>query len=118
MQHRTASLAVRAISFARHAIASTCKTNGTSIKNLEVVPGIGACLTKEFAQISLGAGKHENPREERSERFRHRIMRKAAYLNEKLGSPACTGCGRCSSACTANIADPVNVINKIMEEAE
>jgi ferredoxin len=42
-------------------------------------------------------------------------MRKGAYLNEKLGSPACTGCGRCSNACTADIADPVRVINAIME---
>jgi ferredoxin len=42
-------------------------------------------------------------------------MRKAAYLNDKLGGPACTGCGRCSAACTADIADPVRVINAIME---
>jgi len=75
-----------------------------------------ACLTKEFAEISMGEGKSENFREERGARFRHRIMRKAAYQNEKLGSPACVGCGRCSNACTADIADPVNVINKIMEE--
>ncbi|MBF0207838.1 MAG: 4Fe-4S dicluster domain-containing protein [Oligoflexia bacterium] len=73
------------------------------------------CLTEDFACISLGAGAVENFREHRGERFRHRIMRKAAYLNEKLGGPACVGCGRCSSACTPNIADPVNVINKLME---
>ncbi|MBF0548025.1 MAG: 4Fe-4S dicluster domain-containing protein [Candidatus Riflebacteria bacterium] len=75
-----------------------------------------ACLTKEFAEISMGEGKSENFREERGARFRHRIMRKAAYQTEKLGSPACVGCGRCSNACTADIADPVNVINRIMEE--
>lgn len=74
-----------------------------------------ACLTEDFAKISLGAGASENPRDERAERFRHRIMRKAAYLNEKLGGPACVGCGRCSSACTADIADPVAVIGRIME---
>ena len=73
-----------------------------------------ACLTEEFATISLGAGGTENFREERGERFRHRFMRKAAYLNAKLGGPACVGCGRCSAACTADIADPVHVINKIM----
>jgi formate hydrogenlyase subunit 6/NADH:ubiquinone oxidoreductase subunit I len=76
-----------------------------------------SCLTEDFAKISLGAGATENFREERSERFRHRFMRKAAYLNEKLGGPACVGCGRCSSACTADIADPTNVINKIPEAA-
>ncbi len=74
-----------------------------------------ACLTTQFAEVSLGAGATENFREERGERFRHRIMRKAAYLNEKLGGPACVGCGRCSSSCTSDIADPVNVINEIME---
>jgi sulfhydrogenase subunit beta (sulfur reductase) len=73
-----------------------------------------ACLTEDFAAISLGAGGVENFREERGERFRHRFMRKAAYLNAKLGGPACVGCGRCSAACTADIADPVHVINKIM----
>jgi sulfhydrogenase subunit beta (sulfur reductase) len=74
-----------------------------------------ACLTEEFAKISLGAGAEENFREKRGDRFRHRIMRKAAYLNEKLGSPACVGCGRCSVSCTSDIADPVEVINKVME---
>ena len=74
-----------------------------------------ACLTEDFAKISLGAGATENFRESRGERFRHRFMRKAAYLNEKLGGPACVGCGRCSAACTADIADPTAVINNIPE---
>lgn len=74
-----------------------------------------ACLTEEFSKISLGAGAEENFREKRGDRFRHRIMRKAAYLNEKLGSPACVGCGRCSVSCTSDIADPVEVIKKVME---
>jgi formate hydrogenlyase subunit 6/NADH:ubiquinone oxidoreductase subunit I len=88
--------------------------------NLDQVSGArtrywDACLTEDFAKVSLGGGATENFREERAERFRHRIMRKASYLNEKLGGPACVGCGRCSAACTSDIADPVNVINKIME---
>ncbi len=74
-----------------------------------------ACLTREFAAISMPGGLKENFREHHQSRFRHRFMRKGAYLNEKLGSPACTGCGRCSIACTADIADPVRVINTIME---
>lgn len=88
--------------------------------NLNQVSGMrnrywDSCLTEDFAKCSLGGGLEENFREKRGERFRHRFMRKAAYLNEKLGGPACTGCGRCSSSCTADIADPVTVINKIME---
>lgn len=74
-----------------------------------------ACLTREFAAVTQAGGMKENFREHHQSRFRHRFMRKAAYLNEKLGGPACTGCGRCSVACTADIADPVRVITAIME---
>lgn len=74
-----------------------------------------ACLTREFAAVTMAGGQQENFREHHQSRFRHRFMRKAAYLNEKLGGPACTGCGRCAAACTADIADPVRVINAIME---
>jgi ferredoxin len=73
-----------------------------------------ACLTEDFAKVSLGEGATENFRGSRGERFRHRIMRKSVYLNDKLGGPACVGCGRCSAACTADIADPVRVIEQIM----
>jgi len=72
------------------------------------------CLTEDFAKCSLGEGACENFREEQAARFRHRLMRKATYLNEKLGGPACVGCGRCSAGCTADIADPARVINQIM----
>lgn len=72
------------------------------------------CLTEDFAKCSLGEGACENFREEPAARFRHRVMRKATYLNEKLGGPACVGCGRCSAGCTADIADPVRVIDTIM----
>ncbi len=73
------------------------------------------CLTEDFAKISLGKGAEENFREGRGSRFRHRIMRKTAYLNKKFNAPACVGCGRCASVCTSDIADPVAVINKVME---
>ncbi|MBI5622972.1 MAG: 4Fe-4S dicluster domain-containing protein [Elusimicrobia bacterium] len=73
-----------------------------------------ACLAEDFSKVTLGANASENFRETKGERFRHRFMRKASYLNEKLGGPACVGCGRCSAACTADIADPVRVIDTIM----
>lgn len=72
------------------------------------------CLTEDFATCSLGEGACENFREDRAARYRHRIMRKATYLNDKLGGPACVGCGRCSAGCTADIADPTRIINRIM----
>jgi len=87
--------------------------------NLDQVSGTrhrtwDACLTNDFSKVSLGAGGSENFRERRGQRFRHRMMRKAAYLNEKLGGPACVGCGRCSAGCVPDIADPVRIINRIV----
>jgi ferredoxin len=88
--------------------------------NLDQVSGCRArawdgCLLEDFAKISLGGGATENFRETRSERYRHRLMRKAIYLNDKLGGPACVGCGRCSAQCVPDIADPVHIIECIME---
>jgi ferredoxin len=73
------------------------------------------CLSEDFAKVTVQGGV-ENFREDRSSRYRHRIMRKAVYLNQKLNGPACVGCGRCASACTADLANPVTVLNKIMEK--
>jgi formate hydrogenlyase subunit 6/NADH:ubiquinone oxidoreductase subunit I len=70
------------------------------------------CLLEEFAKIASG----ENFREERADRFRHRFYRKWSYLVKKLSEPACVGCGRCSSVCLPDIADPVKVINELKEE--
>jgi ferredoxin len=73
-----------------------------------------ACLTCEFAEVSVQGGT-ESFRKTKASRYRHRIMRKTTYLNDKLGGPACVGCGRCSGACTADIADPTKFINKLMK---
>ncbi|MEW6378949.1 MAG: 4Fe-4S dicluster domain-containing protein [bacterium] len=87
--------------------------------NLDQVSGTrfrtwDGCLTEDFAKVTVQGGT-ENFREDRSSRYRHRIMRKAVYLNSKLGGPACVGCGRCAAACPADLANPVPVLNKIME---
>ncbi len=73
-----------------------------------------ACLTCEFAEVSIQQ-RCENFRDTPAKRFPHRIMRKAAYLNRQLGGPACVGCGRCSGACTSQIADPTIIVNTLME---
>ncbi len=67
------------------------------------------CLLESFAEVGHG----ENFRGERSERYRHRLMRKMTYMNKKVGEVACVGCGRCSSVCLPDIADPVKVINEL-----
>ncbi len=88
--------------------------------NLDQVSGQRArawdgCLLEDFAKVSLGAGACENFREHRGQRYRHRIMRKAAYHNDRVGGPACVGCGRCAAQCVPDIADPARVIKSIME---
>jgi formate hydrogenlyase subunit 6/NADH:ubiquinone oxidoreductase subunit I len=67
------------------------------------------CLLEDFAKIGSG----ENFREERKERYMHRFYRKWEYLEKKLNEPACVGCGRCSSVCLPDIADPVKVFNAL-----
>jgi sulfhydrogenase subunit beta (sulfur reductase) len=73
------------------------------------------CLLSGFAEVSLGAGKTENFRAHPHERYRHRVMRKTVYLNDRIGGPACVGCGRCGISCLADIADPVKIVDTIME---
>jgi len=70
------------------------------------------CLLENFAKIGSG----ENFREERADRFRHRFFRKGVYLYNKFGEVHCVGCGRCSEACLPDIADPVQVIEKLKAE--
>lgn len=68
-----------------------------------------SCQLLEFALV---AGGH-NFREERWQRVRHRWHRKFLYLYRRLGRPYCTGCGRCSRACTADI-NIVDVSNQLI----
>jgi ferredoxin len=88
--------------------------------NLDQVSGVrcrswDGCQLEDFARVSLGEGASENFREERHQRYRHRVLRKLSYLNEKLGGPACVGCGRCSAGCVPDIADPVRIVERILE---
>lgn len=72
------------------------------------------CLLNDFA---LTAGGH-NFRRHRASRYRHRYLRKGEYVPGKIGEIACIGCGRCITACTTKIANPVEVFNIIAEDSE
>jgi len=69
------------------------------------------CLLRDFATV---AGGH-NFRKKREERYRHRYYRKGKYMPDKIGEIACVGCGRCIAACVTNIANPVEVFNRLLE---
>jgi len=70
------------------------------------------CLLQDFASVASG----ENFREHRTNRFRHRIMRKCTYVPQIVEDDlACVGCGRCSSQCLPDITDPVKIINRLAE---
>ncbi|MCK5565123.1 MAG: 4Fe-4S dicluster domain-containing protein [Planctomycetes bacterium] len=71
------------------------------------------CLLKDFANV---AGDH-NFRKQKESRFRHRLYRKGKYVPTKIGGQvACVGCGRCVGACVPDIANPVAVYNRLLED--
>ena len=71
------------------------------------------CLLDGFTKVTPG---HEF-RAKRSDRFRHRLYRKGKYVPSKIGGQiACVGCGRCIGACLPDIANPVTVYNKLVED--
>ena len=70
-----------------------------------------SCQSRPFAMIS----GEENFRPEKGERQRHRYMRKFNYPFVKYNRYFCTGCGRCSRTCMAEI-DLKETIKYIMDE--
>ena len=71
------------------------------------------CLLENFATV---AGNH-NFRKVRADRFRHRLYRKGKYVPAKIGGRiACVGCGRCVGACIPDIANPVAIYNRLVED--
>jgi ferredoxin len=69
------------------------------------------CMLTEFAYVASG----ENFREHKEQRFRHRMYRKGKYLVERYKYLGCVGCGRCATACLAEIASPADTFNLLKE---
>ena len=71
------------------------------------------CMLVDFAKVATG----ENFRLDKESRFRHRIFRKGKYILERYGIVGCVGCGRCKTACLADIAFTQEAFNAIAEAA-
>jgi NAD-dependent dihydropyrimidine dehydrogenase PreA subunit len=69
------------------------------------------CMLSDFAAV---AGGH-NFRSKKAARYSHRYYRKGKYSWDMYGEISCVGCGRCITACTANIANPVEIFNTLAE---
>ena len=73
--------------------------------NLDVASGTrkrkwDSCQLTSFAEVAGG----ENFREETGSRLRHRMFRKGKFILERTGRIGCVGCGRCITACVADIS--------------
>lgn len=67
-----------------------------------------SCMVKDFARVAGGA----NPRPKLWMRLRNRFEKKFDFFPKIAGTYACTGCGRCISACPAKI-DIRRVLRKL-----
>jgi NAD-dependent dihydropyrimidine dehydrogenase PreA subunit len=82
------------------------------LENGERIRKWDGCMLVDFAAV---AGGH-NFRSKRSARYAHRYYRKGKYSWESYGEISCVGCGRCITACTVNIANPVEIFNRLAED--
>jgi len=71
-----------------------------------------SCLIKDFAKVAGGA----NPRSKLWMRLRNRFEKKFDFFPKVADIYACTGCGRCISACPAKI-DIREVLKRLVADA-
>ena len=72
-----------------------------------------SCQNETFAKVAGG----ENFRENRSDRKRHRFYRKFKYPVDRYSRFFCTGCGRCTRTCMAEISLP-DTLKQIIKESK
>ncbi len=77
------------------------KAGGTSVDSarMERFRIWDSCMIKDFARVAGGG----NPRKALWMRLRNRFEKKFDFFPKVSGITACTGCGRCISACPAKI---------------
>ena len=83
-----------------------------SLESGERIRTWDGCLLEDFAKIASG----ENFRPTKQTRYRHRYFKKGKYLYDRFGFISCVGCGRCSSNCLPDIANPVSLFNDMFDQ--
>ncbi|GHU67340.1 heterodisulfide reductase subunit A [Clostridia bacterium] len=66
-----------------------------------------------YPNFTLHAGGH-NPRAQKKDRYRQRVLHKYLYIPENYGMVSCTGCGRCIRSCPGGI----NIMNTVYDIKE
>jgi len=72
-----------------------------------------SCMLKDYARVAGGG----NPRPELASRLRNRFEKKFNFFPKVSGVTACTGCGRCITACPAKI-DIRKVLRRLIGKDE
>ncbi|MFH1025263.1 MAG: 4Fe-4S dicluster domain-containing protein, partial [Nitrospirota bacterium] len=72
-----------------------------------------SCQLEPFARVAGGI----NFRKDRSARQRHRYYRKFRYPVDRFSRFFCTGCGRCTRTCMAQISLK-ETLNELIKESE
>lgn len=91
-------------------VCPTCHCFILSDRNEERYRQWDACQYKGFALVAGGA----NPRKRLHQRLRNRYVKKFDFFQKNIGLYACTGCGRCISACIGKI-DIREVVRKLVK---
>jgi len=82
------------------------EVNVHNLKEGERVRSWSGCQLKSFTRV---AGEHVF-REDRNDRFKHRIYHQLSYFKDRYGDQLCSGCGRCIRHCPTRI-DFVKILN-------
>lgn len=66
------------------------------------------CHMKDFTKVAGGLVFRDN----KINRFRHRIYHKLKYFKDQTGQHLCVGCGRCINVCPSSL-DMVEIVNNL-----
>ena len=82
-------------------------------KRMERLRVWDSCMIKDFATVAAGV----NPRPWLWMRLRNRFEKKFDFFPKQSGTYACTGCGRCITACPAKI-DIRKVLQRLVKDVQ